>query len=98
MYRPYTLWNIERNLLKYGSMRKLLQLYSRGDDVGLGSWRTKMPCFNTCCLSVRELRITMLLVYILSYLALTGERHGGWPFFDDDLLCLSSKASLIRPT
>ena len=36
-------------------------------------------------------------LYILS-LALTGEKRGGWPFFDDDLLCLSSKAFSIRPT
>lgn len=33
----------------------------------------------------------------VSILASTGERRGGWPFFDDDLLCLSSKASSIRP-
>jgi hypothetical protein len=33
----------------------------------------------------------------VSILASTGERRGGWPFFDDDLLCLSSKAFSIRP-
>ena len=42
VYRPYAVWNIERNPLKYGSMRKL-QLYSRGrrkdDNVGLGGRR-----------------------------------------------------------
>jgi len=78
-----------RNLLKYGSMRKL-QLYSRGrrkdNKVGLGGRR--------CVVS--RLENSEQLCYV-SILASTGERRGGWPFFDDDLLCLSSKASSIRP-
>ena len=50
---PHTVWNIERNLLTYGSMRKL-QLYPRGRR--RWRWRMRMPCFNTCSLSTGGLK------------------------------------------
>ena len=57
------------------------------------TWRTRIPCFNTSVSNSEQLYVSNLVYYVAS----TGEKRGGWPFFDDDLLCLSSKASSVRP-